>query len=1718
MKQNAANKSTCGKKQQIKKSAQLPKKSKNVKPAKSAQVAAKKKKMIDVKTSAKDTVAETISFVIKGKLTPIKPTPISLNKITRVKVVNKKANVNVKEKKTKPKVQNKTAKPTVKTVKTCATAKKVPLVVKVAPTKKTGKNVDNVNKKRKKKDNETTWDSPKSKLKRLSVIPVAKAKKDSAEDEIQKQKTIQKLLKEANKALKTKSVSVKKKLSGKKKKSNQTTKTPAQHDHVKKSMSKVKVKEKIPKSKADLKNEVREEDTVQKSVNVKTESCVKEKLPCQSSIKVKEEKDAAGLNAVDSNIHCSTSKKDEVKSQHAVKKESNDPGKVKPGLKPKAKVVILKRKGNLSKEVLRLKEERRKSKLYNFWNAPKKTRVASLNALAKVQCLYENESKAVFDKIEESAILRKAPSVKKEIDAKVPDSIQDFSDSDCENDQKPFQRTLRSVPGLRAVGKHWIQLDTSSSSDENSVDYKSNKVPFKKVRIKKESGAKKSDNDEGVEKVAPAPQKRVRKPKPELTMDLKDMVVRKRMASLNASAILAASYSVEKRFKSSRSGDSSSYDTDSSDEYFAASDDECEKKKKVEDEAPKEEDRKLIEVHTTPNKKVAVILNQDTDVTITGVYVNSTTRSTHHEGYCSIAGMQYRISATSHTQTAATAVATETLLQTTSASDNANSESQPSCSTKSYTPLDALSNMQPPSAPPGIQHPPPPPGHHVMPPMVPQPSHQIGSPPHRHQAPPPGCGTSAFSSPHHVPASYPSQGHQPGGPASGEPSGYVHGYYQPAGPLITVPHGHGQHPVPPPQQPHPPPPPLSKSVSLSDTTSPSSATSPLQPHAAPPPAAPSSNGDSSDSEVIITSVTAGTKELPPPPSHPTSYRYSQYPSPGSYSYPYPAYHYPTPPHPSSPYGHHDLCYSAPTVNSYVHHPKYPTSYGRYLSSSRYYPGSPTTEMYPPPPGAPPPQPTQQVVTSSPVSSNNSPYPTAPAGPPPPPTIIETYPPPPAPPTLVETYQPPPHHYYPSAYGIPPSCYSHTPTRAMPYMNPTYQNCPCPMQSCPKNVLTGPLTGESKRSNISKDSMPLPPVALALPLEPASATGPPSPARGSAGMPPPPSPAGATYQPPPPIAKQESHLIERQPDCNGEKKRKARVGKAMVRNNMQNTMLLMCNPTQNYVKREIESPKDKEELHKKEECLPADSAKILPETFTEKSCLEDGCTILKNEIRDDKVFEDQPSKHTVLDLKLMEKESVEQKHDVLSIAQPLPPKEDKPLPPCVATVAENVKVKNMKRKQLMANDIQTSENAHPPPAKKKKIGSYKDFIRKHTSCFKINNGKKKLISKSSGKSRMPKIRLKAPIKRKQSNVRGQKTKRMKLSVSSPVETKLFKKDNHVQADKKEKFRKIISSKSTRGSPKLAENVLDNLISKNNINKTIEDVIRTVVGDVPVKKKEVAKIVECKNNVKDKNVNKMVADKNGGKILENKNHIKFGNTFENKNSKQVKPECRKTSSSSRRKSSSGVYKKDTIVAEMVPKAPRRSLHLPRWSNGWRWEGDPYEANVFMNSDEITVLRRCYPAMRHEGGDLIVPRDCVLLKAGPRKNDLPYVAKIASLWENPDDGEMMMSLLWYYRPEHTEQGRLPSDQIDEVFASKHKDSNSVACIDDKCYVLTFNEYCRYRKMYRRLEEGLDETPTCIPIPEPYPRADRQPPSGSMSPDMIFFCRKVYDFRQKRIIKNPT
>lgn len=64
----------------------------------------------------------------------------------------------------------------------------------------------------------------------------------------------------------------------------------------------------------------------------------------------------------------------------------------------------------------------------------------------------------------------------------------------------------------------------------------------------------------------------------------------------------------------------------------------------------------------------------------------------------------------------------------------------------------------------------------------------------------------------------------------------------------------------------------------------------------------------------------------------------------------------------------------------------------------------------------------------------------------------------------------------------------------------------------------------------------------------------------------------------------------------------------------------------------------------------------------------------------------------------------------------------------------------------------------------------------------------------------------------------------------------------------------------------------------------------------------------------------------------------------------------------------------------------------------------ANIIFlfQSDDVQVVRMRYTSMVHDCGDVIRSGDCVLLRSGGKKNELPYVAKVAALWENPDDGK--------------------------------------------------------------------------------------------------------------------
>ncbi|VDI08249.1 Hypothetical predicted protein [Mytilus galloprovincialis] len=217
--------------------------------------------------------------------------------------------------------------------------------------------------------------------------------------------------------------------------------------------------------------------------------------------------------------------------------------------------------------------------------------------------------------------------------------------------------------------------------------------------------------------------------------------------------------------------------------------------------------------------------------------------------------------------------------------------------------------------------------------------------------------------------------------------------------------------------------------------------------------------------------------------------------------------------------------------------------------------------------------------------------------------------------------------------------------------------------------------------------------------------------------------------------------------------------------------------------------------------------------------------------------------------------------------------------------------------------------------------------------------------------------------------------------------------------------------------------------------------------------------------------------------------------------------------RRKKSSTSTKNTSVHVVPIEKKKTEVKKVKKRNHNWEFKFPPEKRKIMVSGS--MVERECYPAIIHTDGDIIYIRDVVILRSGPRKTDIPYLGKVTAFWEEND--EMMMGLLWYYHPEHTDSGRLPHHLTNEIFASKHRDENSVACIDDKGYVLTYNEYCRYRGEKCRVESNLSPRPMVFPVLEDNPRSQRIP-APDVDSNTVYMCRQVYDFKLKRILKNPS
>lgn len=423
----------------------------------------------------------------------------------------------------------------------------------------------------------------------------------------------------------------------------------------------------------------------------------------------------------DSEIETKKKPKTETTSKKAPKKS---PAKPTPSKKAPAEKKSEKtpKKSTPKKKVVRF-EKQATPKAPPKMVRKRKQRMASLNAMAMVHCLYDNDSKSAsvssYDSTEfsdDNMIVEPVETKRKKEPSPVPEVKVETKDTAVvkyEKEQFLVQdpsdpminrESLRTAPGLRSIGKHWDMNSSSISStlsDENlemiaspivikeitaSLEKPKNALKKKFARALRRQISEESSEEEKHQALLLEEKKRMvrrrRRQRKEITMDLKDMVVCKRMASLNATAILAASYSslTGKRTITVKSSGKAEEKRENVENFektesviakiksrklpfirkkFSSSSDAD-----VEDEADLSGGEVVVKSASSSGKQqVSLIVNQDSGVTITGVYLNSTTKSTHHQGYCSISGMQYRISSTSHTQTEATTVTTEPIVR-----------------------------------------------------------------------------------------------------------------------------------------------------------------------------------------------------------------------------------------------------------------------------------------------------------------------------------------------------------------------------------------------------------------------------------------------------------------------------------------------------------------------------------------------------------------------------------------------------------------------------------------------------------------------------------------------------------------------------------------------------------------------------------------------------------------------------------------------------------------------------------------------------------------------------------------------------------------------------------------------------------------------------------------------------------------------------------------------
>lgn len=64
-------------------------------------------------------------------------------------------------------------------------------------------------------------------------------------------------------------------------------------------------------------------------------------------------------------------------------------------------------------------------------------------------------------------------------------------------------------------------------------------------------------------------------------------------------------------------------------------------------------------------------------------------------------------------------------------------------------------------------------------------------------------------------------------------------------------------------------------------------------------------------------------------------------------------------------------------------------------------------------------------------------------------------------------------------------------------------------------------------------------------------------------------------------------------------------------------------------------------------------------------------------------------------------------------------------------------------------------------------------------------------------------------------------------------------------------------------------------------------------------------------------------------------------------------------------------------------------------------------------------------------------------------------------------------------------------------------------------FSSPRRFRRQLRGFEENIDEQPSIVP---PLRRENPRLPPSIVSPELVMYCQRVYEFRLKRLLKQPS